>query len=118
MSPISLVSSSLLLCLTVLGGCAAAPASGPSSSPAAAADASEPITGNTATLIVHGMSCPLCANNVDKQLRSIRGIQTVHVNMGTGEATITLAPNARVTKAQLAKAIDGSGFTLTQVRIP
>ena len=117
MSPISLVSTSLVLCLTVLSGCAAAPASGPTSD-TAAADASEPIAGTTATLLVHGMSCPLCANNVDKQLRSIRGIQTVHVNMGTGEATITLAPNARVTKAQLAKAIDGSGFTLTQVRIP
>ncbi|MCX5691044.1 MAG: heavy-metal-associated domain-containing protein [Planctomycetota bacterium] len=117
MSPISLASSSIVLCLTVLSGCASAPASGTTTA-TTAADASEPITGTTATLIVHGMSCPLCANNVDKQLRSIRGIETVHVNMGTGEATITLAPNARVTKAQLAKAIDGSGFTLTQVRIP
>jgi copper chaperone CopZ len=117
MSPISLASSSLVLCMTLLSGCAAAPTSAHTSAPAGA-DASEHITGTTATLIVHGMSCPLCANNVDKQLSAIRGIQTVHVNMGTGEATITLAPNARVTKAQLAKAIDGSGFTLAEVRIP
>jgi len=96
-----------------LGGCAGtATTAGPALGDPA------PITSPTATLVVHGMSCPLCANNVDKQLMTIRGVQSVGVDMGTGEVKVSLAPGARVTKGQLADAIDKSGFTLTEVRIP
>ncbi len=77
-----------------------------------------PIASSSATLIVHGMSCPLCASNVDKQLLSIRGITSADVDMGTGAVTIKLAPGSTVTRAQLADAVDKSGFTLTEVRVP
>lgn len=72
----------------------------------------------TATLIVHGMSCPLCANNVDKQLLDVPGVSDVNVDMGTGEAKVKFMPGAKVTKQQLADAVDKSGFTLAEVRVP
>ena len=72
----------------------------------------------TATLVVHGMSCPLCANNVDKQLLEVPGVSGVHVDMGTGEAKVEFLPKARVTKQQLADAVYKSGFTLAEVRVP
>ena len=84
----------------------------------ATADTAAPLTGSSATLIVHGMSCPLCANNVDKQLLTVPGVESVRVDMGTGEVKVALAPEARVTRAQLAKAVDSSGFSLMEVRVP
>ena len=105
---------SLFLSAGLLAGCAGTPKPGLASM----ADAAEPITSSSATLIVHGMSCPLCANNVDKQLLTLPGVQSVNVDMGTGEVKVAFAPKARVTKAQLAKAVDASGFSLMEVRIP
>jgi len=76
-----------------------------------------PITAASATLVVHGMSCPLCANNVDKQLLDIAGVTEVLVDMGTGEVTLNLAADVPVTRRQLVEAVDRSGFTLAEVRI-
>lgn len=98
----------------LLNGCASAPRS----APLAMADAAAPITASSATLVVHGMSCPLCVSNVDKQLLTIPGVQSANVNLKTGEVKVALADGARVTKAQLAKAVDSSGFTLVEVRTP
>lgn len=100
--------------IALLSGCAGMPKA---DTAALAADV-EPITGSSATLIVHGMSCPLCANNVDKQLLTVPGVMSVNVDMGSGEVKVAFAPKARVTKAQLAKAVDSSGFSLVEVRTP
>lgn len=105
---------SLFLTAGLLPGCAGSPKNGPK----AMTNDAGPITGSSATLVVHGMSCPLCANNVDKLLMTVPGVESVRVDMGTGEVKVALAPSARVTKAQLAKAVDDSGFTLTEVRVP
>ena len=69
-------------------------------------------------MLVYGMSCPLCANNVDKQLLAVPGVRSVNVDMGTGEVRVGLEANAGVTRAQLGEAVDRSGFTLTEVRVP
>ncbi|MFZ2874774.1 MAG: heavy-metal-associated domain-containing protein [Phycisphaerales bacterium] len=102
-----------LTVLTVVG-CAGG---GPSAQDRAT-DSAAFLDSPTATLIVHGMSCPLCANNVDKQLLDVRGVSSVHVDMGTGEAKVWFTPGAKVTRRQLADAVDKSGFTLAEVRVP
>lgn len=110
----TLIGLGLGLTVLVLGGCAG----GGAPRQDGAADLAEVVTSPTATLIVHGMSCPLCANNVDKQLLDVRGVASVHVDMGTGEAKVWFAPGAKVTRRQLADAVDKSGFTLAEVRVP
>ncbi|MFN0060636.1 MAG: heavy-metal-associated domain-containing protein [Planctomycetota bacterium] len=98
-----------------LTGCAGGPTAGNQpgiDEPAAVVDSP------TATLIVYGMSCPLCANNVDKQLLDVPGVSGVNVDMGTGEAKVRFLPGARVTKQQLSDAINKSGFTLAELRVP
>lgn len=107
--------SLVVLAAGVLPGCAGTSKPTPS---IATAEAAAPLTGSSATLIVHGMSCPLCANNVDKLLMTVPGVESVRVDMGTGEVKVALAPQARVTRAQLAKAVNDSGFTLKEVRVP
>jgi copper chaperone CopZ len=103
----------------VMAGCQSA--TQPSSTTAGSstrpiADAS--IKGTSATLVVHGMSCPLCAHNVDQQLLAVPGVVGVRLDMGTGEASITLDGSGRTTREMLAAAIDRSGFTLQEVRVP
>lgn len=140
----TLGAGSVLLLGLALAGCSGGPAAGPASDPAAVApaaaatgpgqEAGEPtapittggagalltgddvIPGDAATLVVHGMSCPLCANNVDKQLLDVKGVKNVWVDMGTGEVRVQLVPGVVVTRDQLAGAVDRSGFTLAEVR--
>jgi copper chaperone CopZ len=100
---------------TMLGACASQPAA---SRQGQAAPSGGPLEASSATLIVHGMSCPLCATNVDKQLMEIAGVSFATVDMGTGEVRVSFAPKARVTREQLEAAVYKSGFTLAEVRIP
>ncbi len=100
-----------------VGGCATfKPTPKPSDSAVVSTD--EPITSATATLVVHGMSCPLCASNVDKQLLDVPGVSGVNVNMNTGHVAITIDPKQPPTRDMLARAINRSGFALAEVRTP
>lgn len=113
LNPILLVLS-VVACIA--GGCSDRPS--PSTNPAAFADDDAAITGGRAVLVVHGMSCPLCANNVDKTLAAVPGVTSVLVDMGSGRATVTLDGATKVTRGQLAKAVDKSGFSLKSIETP
>lgn len=69
-------------------------------------------------MFVKGMSCPLCATNIDKQLMHVRGVEHVSVNLGTGEVQVRLAPGNPPTREELAAAIERSGFTLDRIDMP
>jgi copper chaperone CopZ len=71
-----------------------------------------------AILHVEGMSCPLCASNIDKQLLDVRGVEDVVVNLGTGEVRATLSSERPPTREQLTTAIVRSGFTLSRLEMP
>lgn len=71
-----------------------------------------------ATMYVKGMSCPLCANNIDKQLLAVGGVEKVTINLGKGTVIARLMPINPPTRAQLEKAISESGFTLERIEMP
>lgn len=101
------------------GGLQTAEVVNSASSPAATAAApAGSVSEQTATLYVKGMSCPLCANNIDKQLMRVPGVQRVTVDLGSGEVQARLAPGSRPTRDQLAQAIAQSGFTLDRIEMP
>ena len=79
--------------------------------------ASEPIAADSATLVVFGMSCPQCANNIDRQLLRIPGVKGTTTDLGTGDVTVQLTPGS-VTREQLASAINESSYTLKEIRVP
>lgn len=101
-------------------GCSSRPAAGAQMATSAGelAPTEGPIKADQVTLLVHGMSCPLCASNIDKQLLEVSGVSGVLVDMGTGEVKVSFAPKARVTRQQLENAVHKSGFTLAEVRVP
>jgi len=72
----------------------------------------------TARLYVKGMSCPLCANNIDKQLLRVAGVKDVSVDLGSGEVRAKLEPANPPTRDELARAIEQSGFTLDRIEMP
>lgn len=56
---------------------------------------------------ISGMSCGGCVNSVTRVLRSISGIEPVHVEVG--KATVRIDP-ARATVEEAKKAIERAGF--------
>jgi copper chaperone CopZ len=108
----SLALASLLL---AAAGCqsASSGAASPSASPPGAGSAAR-----TATLKVKGISCPLCATNVKQQLAKVNGVTDVKIDLGSGEVLVGLVDGATPTRAQFAAAVDASGFTLQDVRLP
>jgi copper chaperone CopZ len=113
--PLCLLSSALSL--LSLSGCGATQSA--KASPGVTTTAADaPIAASSATLIVHGMSCPLCASNVDQQLKEIPGVTAALVDMGSGKVKVAFAKDARVTRKQIEAAVYKSGFTLAEVRIP
>ena len=106
------------LAVTVVAGCASAPAN--TAAPSATTrpiDVDAPIASDSATLVVYGLSCPQCANNVDQQLYRLPGVKGIENDLGTGEFKVTLTPNT-VTRAQLASAIEEASYTLKEIRVP
>ena len=78
----------------------------------------EPITAPTATLIVYGMGCPLCANNVDKELLSVPGVSSAVIDMGNGTVKLTFTEGNRPTPNRLAQSVKNAGFTFKGITIP
>lgn len=103
----------LVAALLGAGGCQSGGTSdaAPTTSPVIASSSDSA----TATLIVHGMGCPLCANNIDKQLLALPGVETVRVDLGTGSVFVTMAEENRPTSEQLAAAVEQSGYTLVRI---
>lgn len=81
-------------------------------------DMNKPITGERATLLVYGMGCPLCANNIDKELLTVPGVSKAEVDMGKGTVRLELSGAARPTPKQLAEAVDHAGFTYKGMTVP
>jgi copper chaperone CopZ len=65
--------------------------------------------------LVHGLSCPQCASNVDKQLLAVKGVEQVNVNLGTGQVVVQVSPDQPPTGGQLAAAVKKSGYTLVRI---
>lgn len=79
-----------------------------------------PIEADGATLVVRGLSCPKCANNVNLQLDKVAGVGETHIDMGAGEVRVTFdrLAAAHPSKARLAQAITDAGFTVVDIRTP
>ncbi|MEM1423284.1 MAG: heavy metal-associated domain-containing protein, partial [Planctomycetota bacterium] len=71
-----------------------------------------PIASDNATLRVNGMSCPKCANSIERQLASLAGVESVAIDLGAGTVAVGFGAGVpHPSEAQLATAIDNTGFT-------
>lgn len=74
-----------------------------------------PVTGQSATLLVKGLSCPLCATNVDLQLKRLPGVDSVDIDFDSGRIFVGFKGERRPTQRQLADAVADAGFTLAAI---
>lgn len=84
--------------------------------PAAATPAATLGAARQVVLTVHGLSCPLCASNLDGQLKRIPGVEAATIDLKTGAVTVNLAANHLVLRSDFQKAVDAAGFTLKDIR--
>lgn len=63
----------------------------------------------TVTLKVKGMSCPLCAGAVEKQLRKIPDVRNVKVHLSKAMATVVA--DESVADERIFEAVREAGFT-------
>lgn len=106
----------LLVALLSIVGCT--PSFSTSSTQPVDLDPDAVIDAPSATLHVQGMSCPLCANNIDRAVTRVAGVTSARLDLGRGTVSITLAPGSRVRHADLRKAIDDAGYTLQRIDVP
>ncbi|MBK8914961.1 MAG: heavy-metal-associated domain-containing protein [Phycisphaerales bacterium] len=99
----------LFAVLLSLGGCSAGHGSNEP------AEESPAVRGSSVVLHVRGLSCPLCANSIEKQLKRRAGAQHVLVDLGSGRVTVQLSKGAAPTHRDLRSAIDAAGFTLDRI---
>lgn len=67
-------------------------------------------------VIAYGLSCPLCANNLDRQLAKVNGVERATIDLNTGAVILQLTEGHSVTPSQLRAAVDDAGFTLKEIQ--
>ena len=72
-----------------------------------------------ATISASGMSCPLCASNIDRRLQKVDGVKWTNIDLGNGIVTVGLEPDAEAPAAEeLQTAIRDAGYTAGEVTMP
>jgi copper chaperone CopZ len=79
-------------------------------------DSAEPVPGGTVVLYVNGLGCPLCANNLEPQMKRVRGVERVEVDLGRGVAQVALSEHGpRPSPRRFRDAVEDAGFTLVRI---
>lgn len=65
----------------------------------------------SATVSVEGMACPFCAYGVEKKLKSVAGVESIHINMKEGTALLSARDGESIDIMGIPSAIKEAGFT-------
>ena len=77
-----------------------------------AAAGAQQATPRVYSLHVDGLACPFCAYGVEKQLSRIEGVESIDIEIETGEVVLTMNDNAALDEPTARKAVEAAGFTL------
>ncbi|MFG0305069.1 MAG: heavy-metal-associated domain-containing protein [Phycisphaerales bacterium JB040] len=75
----------------------------------------EPVAGDTATLTVTGMSCPMCSTNLELELMDHPMIGEVTINLETSSVVIGFVGRSHPTQLELANLVHDAGYTLVAI---
>jgi len=62
-------------------------------------------------LPIAGMDCADCAARIERALGRVAGVESAHVSLGTGRATVVFDP-LKASKAHLAQAVEALGYSV------
>lgn len=77
-----------------------------------------PAETTSVVLQVSGLSCPLCATNLEKELTSLPSVNGVDIDLETGRVTVGLSGGLLPTRSTLRRVVVNSGFTLNEIILP
>jgi copper chaperone CopZ len=80
-----------------------------------AAKSETAITTEGAKLWVNGLGCPLCASNIDRQLKRVRGVKAINVDLSVGVVKLNLIQGRQPSPYTLGEAVEDAGFTLVKI---
>jgi mercuric ion binding protein len=64
------------------------------------------------SLHVDGLACPFCAYGIEKQLSRIEGIESIDIEIESGEVMLSMNGNAALDEPTARKAVEAAGFSL------
>jgi len=82
---------------------------------AALVKSEQPLPPGPIVMYMNGLSCPLCATNIDQQVEKLPGVSDVKVDLSTGKVKANLSGPSTPSPRQLANAADAAGVTLIKI---
>lgn len=81
------------------------------------ADGGNEVVTHRAEITAHGLSCPLCASNLDDQMARVPGVKSSRIDFETGVLHVEVEAGAEVPRASLLRAVRDAGFTPRDFRL-
>ncbi|MBL8877011.1 MAG: heavy-metal-associated domain-containing protein [Phycisphaerae bacterium] len=75
----------------------------------------QPLPPGPIVMYMNGLSCPLCATNIDQQVEKLPGVSDVKVDLSTGKVKANLTGPQTPSPKQLSTAADAAGVTLIKI---
>ncbi|MEM9418697.1 MAG: heavy-metal-associated domain-containing protein [Planctomycetota bacterium] len=86
---------------------------------APAAPANPTMSERVATIDAKGMSCPLCASNIDRRMQKLDGVSWTKIDLGKGQVIVGLDEDTPTPSAEdLHQAVNDAGYTAGEVTLP
>ena len=63
-----------------------------------------------AEIVATGLTCSMCSNAINKQLKSLEGVDKVETDLNTNTFTVILKPDHAITPATLKNSVEKAGF--------
>jgi copper chaperone CopZ len=60
----------------------------------------------------NGLACPFCAYGIEKQFRSMKGVDKVETDIASGTVKVTMKSGATMDEQTAKKAVEAAGFTM------
>lgn len=99
-----------LAVLTAMPRAVWAQARAPQAPPAAITDGPARIT-----VTVTGLSCPFCAYGLEKRLRKLEGLDSLHIDFKTGAVTLIVRDGSKAPDALIRQLVKDGGFEATNI---
>ena len=66
-------------------------------------------------ILIQGMHCSSCANNIEKSLKKVPGVKSVSVSLITRKGLVELDENKKVKDEDLRKAVEKTGYKVVSI---
>ncbi len=63
-------------------------------------------------LTVYGLSCPFCAYGLEKKLKKVEGLDSLHIDFKAGQVTMNVRDGSKASDEQIEQLVKDAGFSI------